>query len=75
MIQVKQFYDLIFENTGLKRNNLSESCTELANNHADKLSEELAIGFVEYMKQHKHSTLSIREDFYQFKKQYYKTRT
>ena len=25
MIQVKQFYDLIFENTGLKRNNLYTS--------------------------------------------------
>ena len=25
MIESKEFYDLIFENTGLKRNNLSES--------------------------------------------------
>ena len=74
MIQVKEFYDLIFENTGLKRNNLSESCAELANNYADRLAEEMALGFVEYVKEHKHSTLSIREDFYQFKKQYYDTR-
>jgi hypothetical protein len=69
MIEVKEFYDLIFENTGLKRNNLSESCAKLANEHADRLAEKLSIGFIKYMKEHKHSTLSIQEDFYQFRKQ------
>jgi hypothetical protein len=64
MIEVKEFYDLIFENTGLKRNNLSESCAKLANEHADKV----ALGFVDYLKEHKHSTLSIKEDLQLFRK-------
>jgi hypothetical protein len=68
MIEVKEFYDLIFANTGLKRNNLSESCAKLANKHADELANKVALGFVEYLKEHKHSTLSIKEDLYQFRK-------
>jgi hypothetical protein len=69
MIEVKEFYDLIFENTGLKRNNLSESCAKLANKHADKLADKVALGFVEYVKQHPYSTLSIEQDLEQFRKQ------
>jgi hypothetical protein len=68
MIEVKEFYDLIFANTGLKRNNLSESCAELANKHADRLADKVALGFVEYLKEHKYSTLSIEQDLQQFRK-------
>jgi hypothetical protein len=68
MIEVKEFYDLIFENTGLKRNNLSESCAKLANIHANELADKVAIGFVNYIKEHEHSTLSIEEDLQLFRK-------
>jgi hypothetical protein len=68
MIEAKEFHDLIFENTGLKRNNLSESCAKLANEHANKLADKVALGFVEYLKKHKHSTLSIEEDLQLFRK-------
>ena len=68
MIEVKEFYDLIFANTGLKRNNLSESCAKLANEHADELANKVALGFVDYLKEHKHSTLSINHDLHLFRK-------
>jgi hypothetical protein len=68
MIEAKEFHDLIFENTGLKRNNLSESCAKLANTHANQLADKIAIGFVNYLKEHKHSTLSLEEDLQLFKK-------
>lgn len=68
MIEVQEFYDLIYKDTGLKRNRLSEQCTELANARVDQMLEEVALGFVSYLEKHKHSLLDIREDFIQFRK-------
>lgn len=68
MIEVQEFYDLIYKDTGLKRNRLSEQCTELANARIDQILEEVALGFVSYLEEHKHSLLNIREDFIQFRK-------
>lgn len=75
MIEVQEFYDLIYKDTGLKRNRLSEQCTELANSRielanarVDQMLEEVALGFVSYLEKHKHSLLDIREDFIQFRK-------
>ena len=68
MIEVQEFYDLIYKDTGLKRNRLSEQCTELANARIDQILEEVALGFVSYLEEHKHSLLDIREDFIQFRK-------
>lgn len=68
MIEVQEFYDLIYKDTGLKRNRLSEQCTELANARIDQILEEVALGFVSYLEKHKHSLLDIREDFIQFRK-------
>lgn len=68
MIEVQEFYDLIYKDTGLKRNRLSEQCTELANARIDQILEEVALGFVSYLEKHKHSLLNIREDFIQFRK-------
>jgi hypothetical protein len=65
MTLVEKFYELIYENTGLKRNNLSESCAKLTIDYAD----DIAIEFALYVLAHKHSLISIREQLDLFKKE------
>jgi hypothetical protein len=66
----EKFYNLIYENTGLKRNNLSESCAQLTEDYSD----EFSIDFALYVLSHKHSLLSIKEQLTQFKKEQNDTR-
>jgi hypothetical protein len=65
MTLVEKFYELIYENTGLKRNNLSESCAKLTIDYADDVAVEFAL----YVLAHKHSLISIREQLDLFKKE------
>jgi hypothetical protein len=65
MTLVEKFHELIYENTGLKRNNLSESCAKLTIDYTD----DMAIEFALYVLAHKHSLISIREQLDLFKKE------
>jgi hypothetical protein len=61
----KQFYELIYENTGLKRNNLSDDCAKLTSKYSDKIAIEFAL----YILAHKHSLITIDEQLDLFKKE------